>query len=661
MWPFVTPSRKPIMARQISARRSRSYRPDCKPLEDRCLLSVSLSGSGPPVPLVGSPVVWTASAGGHGGTPVYQFSVAPTGGPSHVVRDFSPSNSFIWDPLQEGRYVIQVTVKDSFGAATGESATAPYTAASRVVGSAAVVSPTSNPLVALYSAPPSPGGSMHVEFQPLGSGQSWSSTAPLPIVPGESTNVLVAGLRPNTTYLMRHVLDDGTTSAPLTFTTGALPATLTFPTFTVQQAPGPGTDLTQDIVLHIGVHPPDGTVNTVATDRMGNVVWYYDPVANAFPSFATSLVRGGTVLLLGGQLDNVAGANTLREVDLAGDPLRETNVDAVNAELAALGQHSITAFTHDAQRLPNGDTAVLALTRRTIDIKGKPTLYVGDMVLVLDQNLQVAWAWDPFNWLNVHRLPTQGEGPTDWMHANAVAWSPADGNLIVSLRSQDWVIKIDYANGTGDGHVIWRLGRGGDFKINSTDPLPWFSHQHDARYINDSTLVLFDDGNLRQSRDPRATSRGQELVLDERSMVATLVVNAHLGNYAPALGSAQMLPNGNLDFDSGFAEQAIEVLPRGRRIYVLKMNMPGKQYRSYMFATLYGNPADSSLPTTPIPGPLARRQRILERRAEVRQRRQARLQEVRQRRQARPVASPQQGHPSAPSASLALGLLHRRG
>ena len=78
-------------------------------------------------------------------------------------------------------------------------------------------------------------------------------------------------------------------------------------------------------------------------------------------------------------------------------------------------------------------------------------------------------------------------------------------------------------------------------------------------------------------------------ILDERTMVATLVVNAHLGNYAPALGSAQMLPNGTLDFDSGFAEQTIEVLPNGRKTYMLKMTMPGKQYRSYIYASLYGD------------------------------------------------------------------------
>jgi arylsulfate sulfotransferase len=616
MWQFSAPSRERIKARQISARRNRMYRPDCGPLEDRRLLSVTLSVVGPSVPLVGSPVTWTASASGDGPAPVYQFRVGPAGGPTEVVEDFSSSNSFTWNPMQEGTYDIQVNVKTSFSASTVDSATATYTAESRVVGTSAVVSPTSNSLVALFSAPPSPGSSMYVQFQPMGSSTStsWSATAPLPIVPGESTNFLVAGMLPRTTYLMRYVLADGTTSTPLTFTTGALATDVTFPTFTVQRGATPQTDLTQNLVFHMGINPPKGTVDTLATDLAGHIVWYYDPVANAFPSFATSVVPGGTVLLLGGTEDDYGDANTLREADLAGDTLRETNIGAVNAELAALGQHSISDFTHDAQRLPNGDTAVLALTPRTIVIKGKPTTYVGDMVLVLDPNFQVTWVWDAFNWLNVHRLPTLGEGPTDWLHANSVAWSPADGNLIVSLRSQDWVIKIDYANGTGDGHIIWRLGKGGNFKLRATGASPWFSHQHDVRYINNTTLVLFDDGNVRRSLDRHAESRGQELILNEQTMVATLVVNVNLGNYAAALGSAQMLPNGNLDFDSGFAEQTIEVRPNGKKTYVLKMNMRGSQYRSYMYSSLYGNPAGTSLPSTPIPAALARGQKIPDRR-----------------------------------------------
>ena len=67
-----------------------------------------------------------------------------------------------------------------------------------------------------------------------------------------------------------------------------------------------------------------------------------------------------------------------------------------------------------------------------------------------------------------------------------MSWSPEDGDLIVSLRTQDWVIKIDYANGTGDGHIIWKLGRAAISRRSPTPPNPWFSHQHDVTYINDN-------------------------------------------------------------------------------------------------------------------------------------------------------------------------------
>ena len=141
------------------------------------------------------------------------------------------------------------------------------------------------------------------------------------------------------------------------------------------------------------------------------------------------------------------------------------------------------------------------------------------------------------------------------------------------------------------------------------------------RYVNNTTLVLFDDGNTRRSKNPRANSRGQELVLDEKTMQATLVVNADLGNYAPALGSAQRLPNGNLVFNSGFTEQTIEVLPNGAKTYVLKMNMPGLQYRSYIYSNLYGNSAvaPARRASSPISRGIARRQALLPRMAEFRQ------------------------------------------
>jgi hypothetical protein len=299
--------------------------------------------------------------------------------------------------------------------------------------------------------------------------------------------------------------------------------------------------------------------------------------------------------------------NVLREIDLAGNSLRETNIDAVNAQLSAQGHGIIHSFTNDAQRLPNGQTAVIGFTERTVNINGTPTNYVGDMILVLDGNFQVTWAWDSFDRLDVNRGPVLGEvvqpGGTepstavpllpavDWLHINTVSWSPADQNLVLSVRHQDWVIKVDYANGAGDGHVVWRLGQGGDFMVNFTDQNLWFSHQHTPHYIDEHTLILFDNGNTRRASDPTANSRGQVWTLDEQTMTATLVLNADMGNYSDRVGSAQRLSNGNYSFTSGaigsppFIGQSIEVLPDGTKSYVLQAGRG--LYRSYRTRTLY--------------------------------------------------------------------------
>ena len=498
--------------------------------------------------------------------------------------------------MQEGTYDIQVVVKTGFGARKSESASATYTAQTRVVGDSAVVSPMANPLVALYSAPPSPGASMYVQFAQQGPTLSWQNTSPLPIVPGESTNFIVAGMLPDTTYLMRHVLDDGTVSAPLTFTTGSLPANLNFPTFTVVQPPAAGTDLSQGMIFHAGIN--DGTsantVNTLATDLNGNVIWYYDPVANNFPGYAQNLEPGGTVMMLGGKAVGVAaGYNTLRQVDLAGDTLRETNIHAVNAELAAMHQPQIIDFDHEAKLLPNGDTVVLASTPKTVNYKGKPTRFIGDMVIVLDQNFQVAWVWNSFQ-LAQHQPPRHGSPDPERLAARQLRELVARGRRPDRLPAHPGLGDQDRLR-QRDRQRPHRLEAGGGRQFQGRSPTPPTRGSPTSTTCATSTtttLLVFDDGNTRQASDPRADSRGQEWILNEQNMTATLVVNADMGNYSSFLGSSEMLPNGNLAFTSGGlgpgsnpAGQSIEVLPNGTRVYVQQMSE--YEYRSYFESTLY--------------------------------------------------------------------------
>ena len=130
-----------------------------------------------------------------------------------MVQDYSSTNSFTWDPMQEGTYQVQVNVEANYGTPVVDTTSVSYTVQTRIVGNDAVVSPTTNPLVALYSAPPSSGTSMYVQFSPQAPSPAWTNTSTLPIVPGKSTNFLVAGMLPNTTYLIRSV-NNGVASAP---------------------------------------------------------------------------------------------------------------------------------------------------------------------------------------------------------------------------------------------------------------------------------------------------------------------------------------------------------------------------------------------------------------------------------------------------------------
>jgi hypothetical protein len=86
--------------------------------------------------------------------------------------------------------------------------------------------------------------------------------------------------------------------------------------------------------------------------------------------------------------------------------------------------------------------------------------------------------------------------------------------------------------------------------------------------------------------------------LDEESRTAHLVMNADLKANSPALGSAQLLPNGNYHFDSGFIPnpanpaqrftQAIEVDPSGNIVW--GMQITAQQYRNFRLDDLYTPP-----------------------------------------------------------------------
>jgi hypothetical protein len=244
-----------------------------------------------------------------------------------------------------------------------------------------------------------------------------------------------------------------------------------------------------------------------------------------------------------------------------------------------------------------------------------PVDVMGDLVIDLDPDFQVSWVWNSFDHMDVTRKSLGDEkcklGPgsdgcasvflaataNGWLHSNALNYIPASGDFLISIPEQDWVVKIDYQDGKGTGKVLWRLGLEGDFKAKSDDPYPWFSYQHDVGFDppGSNRLIVFDDGERRKKKFPKSNNRGQVWELDEQTMTATLVVNADLGVYSPAIGSAQSLSGGGFSFESGMinlpavSSRATEVGADGKIVYAQQSDA-AVTYRSFRVPDLYTPP-----------------------------------------------------------------------
>src|SRR5205814_3243750 len=118
-----------------------------------------------------------------------------------------------------------------------------------------------------------------------------------------------------------------------------------------------------------------------------------------------------------------------------------------------------------------------------------------------------------------------------------------DGNILLSCRSLDAIVKIDIAT----GKILWQLGGVHDMFTWIGEPLK-FSGQHDLRRLSSGHLTMFDNGNFHDASVVHDTvfSRAVEYALDEEAKTITKVWQyRHTPDLsASAMGSVQRLDNG---------------------------------------------------------------------------------------------------------------------
>ncbi len=374
-----------------------------------------------------------------------------------------------------------------------------------------------------------------------------AETAPREILAQDaaaSHEFTVVGLRADTEYTFEASIPDAPAgdAATTSMTTGALPGNA--PRAEVVRTAGDaGENPTAGITFFGLTAPgsyedptdmPDGPIFW-GVDPQGAVVWYLnsDKTTNRAPLIRTA--GDGTLLAF--------FKDTIDQVTLDGEVLKTYDMSAVP------GWH------HDAYLLPDG--GLLALGAETRKFDGQDVH--GDLVVELDAEGQVVSTWALLDHLDPDRFPGElsnalaSAGGLDWSHSNSVLFDEDNGEVVVSVRSQGWVIAYDRA--TGD--LSWIAGDdsmtapGFDAPFLELEEGTWTSGQHAATFTEDGELFIFDNRN--ETGGAENNSRAVAYEIDRDALTARQVFEAVDPKYSEALGDVDQLADGTILSTAGGA------------------------------------------------------------------------------------------------------------
>ena len=245
--------------------------------------------------------------------------------------------------------------------------------------------------------------------------------------------------------------------------------------------------------------------------------------------------------------------------------------------------NGLIADTHDFELLSNGTAMLEALNPVLVD----NAMAYDNVIQILDKSKDVVFQWNALDHFQVSDATHEDTmaSSIDFAHINSLQ-TDIDGNIIASFRNLDEITKIDRET----GEIIWHWGgKHNQFRFIS-DTLK-FSHQHDARRIDNGNITLWDNGNFHTLYNTTGgayiepSSRAVEYVLDETEYTATAVWEYRDVPFSNAAGNVQRLTNGNTFIGLGniSAPSAIEVMPSGDRVYQVSLPEQTVSYRVYRF------------------------------------------------------------------------------
>ena len=397
------------------------------------------------------------------------------------------------------------------------------------------------------------------------------------LLSGEEDEILVLGLRPERRYQIRvtaTVGDSTTSSGDFGFETAALPHN--FPQYEVTTSEDPASFSDQEVICTNGIMGSVEFPLYSCIDRQGEPVWsltHPEWVAQ----WQVEALSDGTWVAVG------ASASALSFFDRKGKQTAEYSDlwfdGRTRFEHTWLDVHEVQEIT---EGLWAGAVVFQTITPDLVPVGAAVEERLGGGIIVFDHHTEeVLWDWsshgdlgdgEPIDPLLDYEREVLLDLWNTWQHPNALLHGIDDSGeqyFWMSLRQQDWIVKIDVAT----DNVEWRLGWEGDFTLvddldsaspQLLDPNLWMYHQHAPQWQSRSSdrtrFLVFDNGNTRAAaaNDPswdEYYSRVVELEIDESTMLATIVFDygdpdpgsaAHF--YSEGVGDADMQADGQSFF-----------------------------------------------------------------------------------------------------------------
>jgi hypothetical protein len=262
--------------------------------------------------------------------------------------------------------------------------------------------------------------------------------------------------------------------------------------------------------------------------------------------------------------------------------------------LSGSGADGLKVDLHEFFITPNNTAIISAYNMHSgVDLSGiggpsSGHIFSGvfqEIGLVGSQAGQLLFQWDSFPMVPISesQMPIGGFGngskadPFDYFHINSICLD-TDGNYLVSSRHCWTIFKIN--SQTGD--VMWRLG--GKRSSFNVGPDAVFHWQHHVRRTSPGELTVFDNGAAGKTFETETRSRAMILNVNETTMEASLKRGFAypLQNVlAWAMGSAQVLPDGDMFVDWGETARFSQFSAEGKLVLDGRMNKHAPSYRGF--------------------------------------------------------------------------------